>query len=48
LPLIGYYPTAPQLDQGIEPDIAVATTAADIALGRDAIRIAALARMKAV
>lgn len=35
LPLVGQFPVTPQPDAGIEPDIAVAPTAADIAAGRD-------------
>ena len=35
LPLIASFPTTPQPDAAIEPDIAVATTAQDIAVGRD-------------
>lgn len=37
LPLIGYFPDAPQPDAGIEPDVTVPTTAADIAAGRDPV-----------
>jgi hypothetical protein len=37
LPLIGYYPEAKMPDAGIEPDIAVAPTANDIASGRDPV-----------
>lgn len=35
LPLIASFPETPQPDAGIEPDIAVPTTAADITIGRD-------------
>ncbi len=35
LPLIAGFPATPQPDAGIEPDIAIATTAVDIAEGRD-------------
>lgn len=35
LPLVGYFPTTPQPDAGLAPDILVAPTAADIAAGRD-------------
>lgn len=35
LPLIASFPATPQPDAGIEPDIAVTTTARDIATGRD-------------
>lgn len=48
LPLIASFPTTPQPDAGIEPDIAVATTALDIARGRDAQMEAATARIRAV
>jgi C-terminal processing protease CtpA/Prc len=37
LPLIGYYPVEPQPDAGIEPDLAVANSAADIAVGFDRV-----------
>lgn len=47
LPLIASFPTRPQPDAGIEPDIAVATTALDIARGRDAQMEAATARILA-
>lgn len=42
LPLIGYFPTSPQPDAGLMPDIAVAQTAADIAAGRDRALVKAL------
>lgn len=45
LPLIASFPTTPQPDAGIEPDIAVATTALDIAEGRDPQMVAATARI---
>ncbi len=35
LPLIGYFPTTPQPDEGLRPDIEVTTNAEDIAHGRD-------------
>ncbi len=35
LPLIGFYPTTPQPDEGLRPDIEIATNAEDIAHGRD-------------
>lgn len=35
VPLIGYFPKGPRPDGGIAPDVPVATTAADIAAGRD-------------
>ncbi|MFZ4606057.1 MAG: S41 family peptidase [Caulobacter sp.] len=35
LPLIGRFPATPQPDAGIEPDLRVSTTAADIAADRD-------------
>lgn len=47
LPIIGYYSPTPQPDAGLEPDIAVKVTPADIAAGRDAELVAvrrALAR----
>ena len=37
LPLVGYYPLAAQPDAGIEPDVAITPTAADIAAGRDPV-----------
>lgn len=43
LPLIGYFPTTPQRDAGIVPDIAVPLTAAAIAAGRDEVLQRALA-----
>lgn len=43
LPLIGTFPTEPQPDAGVEPDVFVASTRADIAAGRDAELAAALA-----
>lgn len=42
LPLIGTFPTAPQPDAGIIPDVAVTPTANDIAAGRDPVLDAAL------
>ncbi len=41
LPLVGTFPTTPQPDAGIQPDVAIAETAADIAAGRDPAMIAA-------
>jgi hypothetical protein len=41
LPLIASFPTTPQPDAAIEPDLAVATTAKDIATGRDPQMLAA-------
>lgn len=37
LPLIGTFPTTPQPDAGIVPDVTVAPTAAMIAAGRDRV-----------
>lgn len=37
LPVKGYYPERPQPDAGVEPDIAVADSAADIAAGHDRV-----------
>jgi len=45
LPLIASFPTTPQPDAAIEPDLAVATTARDIATGRDPQMLAATARL---
>lgn len=42
LPLIGTFPPTPMPDGGIEPDVLVARTAADIAAGRDPALEAAL------
>jgi hypothetical protein len=42
LPLIAEFPVTPQPDAGVEPDIPVLTTAADIAAGHDPQRAAAL------
>ena len=47
LPLIASFPATPQPDAGIEPDIAVPTTARDIAEGRDPQMAAATARILA-
>lgn len=44
VPLIGYYPQAPQPDAGIVPDIHLQNTAVDIAAGRD--RVLARARLE--
>jgi hypothetical protein len=43
LPLIANFPRTPQPDAPIEPDLAVPTTAADIASGRDPQMVAAIA-----
>jgi hypothetical protein len=43
LPLVGQFPLDPQPDAGIEPDIAVRVTRADVANGRDVELDAALA-----
>lgn len=45
LPLIASFPTRPQPDAGIAPDIAAPTTADDIALGRDPQMAAAVRLM---
>ena len=45
LPLVGQFPTTAQPDAGLEPDIAVATTAADLAADRDAQMQTALAEL---
>jgi Peptidase family S41 len=42
LPLVGSFPTTPQPDAGIVPDVVVAPTAADIAAGRDPVLDAAV------
>lgn len=42
LPLIAEFPLTPQPDAGVEPDLAIPTTAADLAAGRDPQRAAAL------
>lgn len=47
LPLIAGFPTTPQPDAGIEPDLPVPTTARDIAEGRDPQMQAATARILA-
>lgn len=44
LPLIGYFPTTPQPDAGLLPDVPVAPSLADIAAGRDP----ALTRARAI
>lgn len=44
VPLIGLFPPEDQPDAGIEPDIAIAPTAADIAAGRDPVLAAAVAQ----
>jgi hypothetical protein len=43
LPLIGTFPLQPAPDAGLEPDVKVDVTAADIAAGRDAVMERALA-----
>lgn len=43
LPLIGYFPRAPQPDAGLEPDVAVEADARDLAAGRDPVLARALA-----
>jgi hypothetical protein len=35
IPLVGYFPSTPQPDAGIEPDVAVIDSRADIAIGAD-------------
>jgi hypothetical protein len=42
VPLIGYYSAAPQPDAGIDPDVFIPRTIADIAAGRDACMNAAI------
>jgi hypothetical protein len=46
LPLIGYFPTDARPDAGVDPDIAVAETAEDIAAGRDPVMEAALKHLR--
>lgn len=46
LPLIGYYPPGSPPDAGLAPDVRVATSAADIAAGRDPVLAAATAWIK--
>jgi Peptidase family S41 len=46
LPLIGTFPIKAQPDSGIDPDIRVSQTAADIALGKDPVMQRALAHLK--
>jgi Peptidase family S41 len=46
LPLVGTFPSTPQPDAGIIPDVAVAPTVADIAAGRDPVMAAALDWLK--
>ncbi len=46
LPLIGTFPIKAQPDSGIDPDIRVSLTAADIALGKDPVMERALAFLK--
>ena len=45
LPLIGYYPNSAEPDAGVEPDLPVEITAADVAARRDPQRLAALAQV---
>jgi Peptidase family S41 len=45
VPLIGYFPDAPQPDAGVEPDIRVAMTAAAIASGTDPQMTAAISHL---
>lgn len=47
LPLVGTFPTVPQPDSGILPDVRVPVRAADIAAGHDAVRAAAAAWIRA-
>ena len=42
LPLIGYFPSGPRRDGGVEPDVVVATAPGDIAAGRDPVMNAAV------
>lgn len=43
LPVVGYFPTTPQPDSGVVPNVTVARSPRDIALGRDPAMAAALA-----
>lgn len=43
VPLIGYYPQSPLPDAGVEPDVVIPRSIADIAAGRDACKDAAIA-----
>lgn len=47
LPLVGYFPKDERPDAGIDPDIAVAESAEDIAAGGDPVMEAGLARVRA-
>lgn len=47
LPLVGTFPTMPQPDSGIMPDVRVTLSAADVAAGRDPAREAASAWIRA-
>ncbi len=47
VPLIGYFPRLTQPDAGIEPDLKVANSAADIAAGRDSVMAIARAEILA-
>jgi len=42
LPLVGYFPTTPQPDAGLLPDLLVEPTVSDIIEGRDAVLLAAI------
>ncbi len=46
VPLIGYYPASPQPDAGVDPDVFVPRTIADIAAGRDSCMDAAIERVR--
>lgn len=46
LPLIGYFPPGHPPDAGLEPDVRIAPTAADIAAGRDPVLDAAVGWVK--
>ena len=45
VPLIGYFPTHPQPDVGVEPDVHIALTADNVAAGVDRQRLAAHAQL---
>lgn len=45
LPIIGSFPTSPQPDAGVLPDIQISPTIADIAVGRDPAMAAALRQL---
>ena len=42
LPLVGYFPTTPQPDAGLLPDLLVEPTVADVIEGRDAVMLTAI------